>query len=242
MNFTTSFGGPRTTLLAAVAAVAVSACGTEVIIMGGSGANGSGAANAGGNNTGGNNTGGNNTGGINTGGNNTGGNINPIDCLNAENFDPCASPGSYCSYYDAGTNEYCDAWCDDSYRWQKNCYVQPTYCYNPSLCPSVLPTNGAACPTTDECEYYDCDFPGVCGGSGYGYGSCQDGVWYTYKDCYCYQPPELCPASPPQHGSACTTTAQCDNYDCEWINQCGSNTYHYGYCSNGVWYSDGDCN
>jgi hypothetical protein len=105
-----------------------------------------------------------------------------------------------------------------------------------------MPNNGSFCTTSPECESYDCEYSGVCGRSGYGSASCYEGTWYTYSDCYCFQPPNLCPASPPQDGSACTTTQQCQSYDCEWYNSCGNNTFHYAYCEYGTWYSGGDCN
>lgn len=240
-SFARHLGGYHVGVVLLGSALWLSACSSNVTAVTGSGGSGgSGANNTGANNTGANNTGANNTGANNTGANNTGGSV-PVDCVTAQNLDPCTSPGSYCSYYDAATNEYCDAYCDESYHWQKYCYTEPTYCYNPTLCPNVMPTNGAACQTTTECEYYDCEYFGTCGGSGYGVASCQGGIWYTYEDCYCFQPPDLCPTMPPQDLSPCSTTQQCQTYDCEWYDACGMNTYHYAYCDGGVWFSSGNC-
>jgi len=219
-------------------ALLVSACSSTVTSNGAPGGSSAGGGDTGANNTGANNTGANNTGASSTGA--SGGSV-PVDCVTAQNFDPCSSPGSYCSYYDASTNEYCDAYCDETSHWQKSCYTEPTYCYNPTLCPNVMPTNGGGCPTTTDCEYYDCEYYDACGGGGYGVASCQGGVWYTYEDCYCFQPPELCPSLPPQDLTPCTVTQQCQTYDCEWYGSCGMNTYHYAYCDGGVWFSNGDC-
>ena len=218
-------------VLLIASALGASACGSSVTVIDGEGGNA---------NTGGNNTGAGNTGGNNTGAGNTGGSV-PVDCVSANNLDPCSSPGSYCSYYDASTNEYCDGYCDEGYHWQKYCYVEPTYCYNPSLCPATMPNDGGFCVTTPQCEVYDCEYAGVCGGSGYGMASCYQGTWQTFSDCYCYQPPNLCPSSPPQSGSPCATTQQCQTYECEWYANCGNNTYDYAYCELGVWYAGGDC-
>jgi hypothetical protein len=236
--------GLRAGIIAVGSAFLASACSSTVTTEGPGGAGGGGNSNSTGNTTQVGGNGGTSSGGTTptaSGGSSTGGSV-PVDCVTAENFDPCASPGSYCSYYDASTNEYCDAYCDETYHWQKYCYVEPTYCYNPpSLCPSTLPTTGSACQTTPECEYYECEIFGACGGSGYGFATCDSGIWYTYESCHCFQPQNLCPTSPPQNGAFCTVTEQCQTYECEWYDSCGQNTYHYGFCDGFIWQTAGDC-
>ena len=108
----------------------------------------------------------------------------PIDDANFG--DPCANVGDWCSTYNAATNEYCDAWCESPGYWYKDCYTEPTWCFNPTnLCPSTLPEDFTSCPNTTQCEAYECEMTEQCdeGGTAWAYASCYDGFWSTYSEC-----------------------------------------------------------
>ena len=207
----------------------------------GGGSSSGGSSAGGGNSVGGGGSGGSGGGSGGSGGGSGGSGGSAIDCVTAESGDPCTSPGSYCSYFDSGSGEQCDSWCSEFYKWDKNCYEQPTYCSDPKLCPGSIPQNGSKCSPTPNCDYYDCQYAGVCGGAGTAYASCGDGYWSVSKDCYCYEPPDLCPATPPENGSPCKATAQCEHYEC-YYTPCGPGSYAWGYCNGGVWQTQTSCN
>src|SRR5262245_55022623 len=72
-------------------ALLLSACSSTVTSNTGPGGTSSGGGDTGANHSGANSTGANNTGGSSTGA--SGGSV-PVDCVTAQNFDPCSSPGS----------------------------------------------------------------------------------------------------------------------------------------------------
>jgi len=102
----------------------------------------------------------------------------PVDCIHAEDLDPCVNYKESCSYVDPMTTKYCintckaycpieGAWagyndtdCDEYWppqdpelRWSKQCHC----CQEPpGLCPTELPEAGSECPVTPECECYEC--------------------------------------------------------------------------------------
>lgn len=228
-------------VLAGLTASLGSACGTEVIYTEGAGtaagsSTGSGTGSTTGTGTGAGGT--STTGGSGAGSTTATGGGDPItDCISAVSGDPCGSPGSYCNYYDASTGETCDSFCDESFRWQKDCYVEPSYCYQPDACRQQTPTDGAACAAAPGCDIYDCEYVGACGGNGFVYATCDQGRWFVFDDCYCSEPESLCPAQPPVDGTACVSTTQCREYDCFY--DCGDGRTRQTYCDGGRWYDSG---
>ncbi len=111
-----------------------------------------------------------------------------VVCGLAKNGDPCATPGDWCSTYDADNGEFCDAWCSDDGTWNMECYSDDWqddgYCYQPEdLCPNQMPVNGSVCGTTSDCQYYDCEYSNVCDGGGWAFAYCEYGTWWVESDC-----------------------------------------------------------